>query len=65
MRLHKGKIVKTEGPKIEKIRRHPNVRQIHRNIVEEMNERHKFYRELDGISMSDIFNEDEDEGTSL
>ena len=58
MRLSKGKIIKMEGPKIQRIQRPRNVKKIHRQIMSEMNERHRFNRDLDGIWMSDILGED-------
>lgn len=59
LKLRKGVIEKTEGPPIKRIPKQQNVTEIQKRIMHEMNERHRFYRELDGITMSDIFREDE------
>ena len=58
MRLSKGKIIKTEGPKVKKNQKPINIMERHRQIMAEMNERHRFNRELDGITLTDILGED-------
>ena len=59
IRFCKGNIYKQYGPPVQRITRQYDVRDIHRNIARDMNRRHEFYRDLDGITMSDIFREDE------
>lgn len=58
MRFSKGKIIKTEGPKIRRIQRPINIIERQRQIMAEMNERHRFNRDLDGLTLTDILGED-------